>query len=67
MVFYWGKFWLEVFVPVEGFFHCMEPLLLIERFGDRVIFTIFERISLELLLNSYYSNCKNCIEIPVLE
>ena len=54
MVFGWGILWLEASSFIEGF-------------GDRVIFTLFERISLHLVLSSYYSYCKNCIEIPVRE
>ena len=53
LVFCWGILWLEA----SSF---------IERFGDRVIFTLFERISLHLVLGLYYSDCKNCIETPVL-
>ena len=54
LIFCWGILWLEA----SSF---------IERFGDRVIFTLFERISLHLVLGLYYSDCKNCIEIPVRE
>ena len=54
MVFCWGILWLEAFVLVEGF-------------GDRVIFSPFDRIYFHPVLGSYYSYCKNCIEISVLE
>ena len=51
---------------IGGFFS-WKPLLQFEGFGDRVIFSLFDKIYLHPVLGLYYSYCKNCIEIPVLE
>ena len=67
MVFYWGILGLEAFLLIEGYFHYMEGSFpLIEGFGDRVIFTLFEIFYLHPVIGSYYIYRKNCIEIPVL-
>ena len=67
MVFYWGILGLEAFLLIEGYFHYMEGSFpLIEGFGDRVIFTLFEIFYLHPVLGSYCIYRKNCIEIPVL-
>ena len=66
MVFYWGILGLEAFLLIEGYFHYMEGSFpLIEGFGDRVIFTLFEIFYLHPVIGSYYIYRKNCIEIPV--
>ncbi|MCP5513415.1 MAG: hypothetical protein H7A24_16125 [Leptospiraceae bacterium] len=44
----------------------MKASFLIEGFGDRVIFTLFEIIYLLPVLGSYCIYRKNCIEILVL-
>ena len=45
-------------------FYSMEAYFPVEGLGERVIFTLLEILYLYLFLGSYYSFCKNCIEIP---